>query len=145
MSTTTVYVAAAYGERRRAEVWAEHLRSSGFAISSVWHAPRANPTNRDELDMSDEERCVILRANLADLARAGVALVLGFAGTPRATWGEAAFAIACGKPVVFVHRGSAGRVIWDSHPKAARVEIAAGWEMPRLGVLTRTIEKAVGL
>lgn len=145
MSNTTVYVAAAYGERKRAEAWAEHLRATGFAISSIWHAPRANPTGRDELDMTDAERCVILRANLADLARADVALVLGFAGTTRATWGEAAFAIALGKPVVFVHRGSAGRVIWDSHPKAVRVEIAAGWEMPKLGVLTRTIEKAVGL
>lgn len=121
MTSSRIYIASAFGERTRAESYAVRLSALGHEIVSRWHAP--NTKVKDELLITDRERAKLLRANIADLGRADLVLVIGYAGTPRATWGEAAFAIALGKPVLFVTRGARGRCLWDSHPKALRVDV----------------------
>lgn len=117
---TTVFVSASFRWKRLARQWATLLEQCGLAVSSTWHAP----PDDTEVDPDDEAtRCRLLAVNLADLQRADCLLVLSSVGEPRATFAEAGFALACGKPTVFVHHGPVGRQLFDSHPKAVRVDM----------------------
>lgn len=116
---TRIFVAMSYSWHQLAELYAQQLRDIGFHVTSTWHAGDCRP----EHDLSLEDRHAALRTNIADLQRADVVLVVAYVGEPRATFGEAAFALSLGKPVVFMHDAQTGRQLWDVHPKALRLDI----------------------
>jgi nucleoside 2-deoxyribosyltransferase len=119
----TVYVACALGLFATANAVAEDLVKEGFTVVSTWHslvAASAPDQRRDPLD--EAARRSILEANLIDLDRAELVLVMTFEGVPRATFCEAGYAIAKGKQVVWMaSREGQGRCIFDASPLVTRV------------------------
>jgi hypothetical protein len=107
-----VYVAAALGEVERANQLARRLRTRGARITSTWHASVA-PGEVDPLDPAERRRLLLL--NLGELEAASVVLVLTDGrARPRATYCEAAWALAMGLPVVWL--AGAGSCLFDAHP-----------------------------
>lgn len=138
-SFVNLYIAGAFGERELCERWARTLRAAGRIVVSTWHHPGPRT---DEFLLTEAERLSLLRKNDEQIARADIVLALTFAGTPRSTFCEVGSAITRGKPVIVVHRGDVGRFLWDSHPKAVRVDLGDGPDTPPAAI-TLAIEEAL--
>lgn len=94
-----VYVASPLAFAFKAREWAEILRDSGMHVSSRWH----DVVLEGAVDPLDADtRRLVLTDNLQDLRKARCVLALMSHGTPRATIGEIAYALAFGIPVVWL-------------------------------------------
>jgi nucleoside 2-deoxyribosyltransferase len=91
-----------------------------FSIVSTWHR-RAKPKDKDPRD--DEERAAILSSNLVEIERADVIVALVDDGEPHCTYGEIGYALAVGKPVVWVHESATGRNLLDAHASVVRLDL----------------------
>lgn len=121
---TKVYLAGALARASFIETVAARLRPL-FDVVSGWHGRAKGP--RDPRD--EAERGAICAANLAELVRADVVIVMVDDGEPRATYGELGFALALCKPCIFVHDSGTGRCILDAH-----------WLVVRLDLRTQSLE-----
>src|SRR5258706_2654421 len=120
-----VYIACAYAHKREARLFAAMMQESyQHESAGSWLQ-----TTEAEAPLEDGVRSVFLKANIIDLTLSQVLIVLGQYGNPRATFGEAAWAISNGTPVLWVHgSGGEGRCLWDSHDGVKRFIATGSWE-----------------
>lgn len=122
-SGLAVYVAAPLACVADAAMLAVDLRNAGHSVVSRWHA--ATAASEDPPDEQDRRR--ILTASLVDLDACEVLVALTHRGTPRATFCEVAWALALGRPVVWVcGLNDEGRNIFDAHESVTSVRAARG-------------------
>jgi hypothetical protein len=113
LTRLNVYIACALAQAHHARDYATRLGMfESYQVVSAWHdlvTEKVDPTDAGT-------RREVLLNNLADLSRAHVVLALMDKGTPRATIGEAVWALAHSKPVVWLCGGDGtGRNVWDAH------------------------------
>lgn len=131
-----VYVAAAVLFAQRAYSMGRLLSVHGLQITSRW----AEGATDDPVDAGARKR--ILDANLADIEAADVIVALTDHGRPRATYGEIAWALGRGKPVVWVIGDNGqGANIWTAHPHVVTIEHDNG--LANDGALAEKIAAAV--
>jgi len=108
----SLYIAAPLAQAHVARLLAAALTRAGFAIVSSWHATAAtaDPT-------AHHERQATLRDNLAEIQRCSAMVAWTAEGTPRATLCEIGWALALGRPVVWVQGPEGeGANIFDASP-----------------------------
>lgn len=115
---SAIYVASACRWRRVAAGIAQVVREEHTVTSSWLDGPEKSD---DELDEGAKLR--VLQQCLADVSRSDCLLVLAYLGEPRMTLVEAGFALAMGKPCVWVHLAEVGKCIVTAHPKVVALDI----------------------
>ena len=122
-----VYIAAPLGEYRTARDLAGVARGLGFVVASTWH-----DTVDGSVETSDPARRKALAATcVKELGRADAVLAWTARGTPRATLSEIGYALAFGKPVLWMQgpAGAGGNVFDASrHVTVVRVDRDDWWE-----------------
>lgn len=135
-----LYVAAALAWAGYArELSCEISRATGCGIVSSWHDRALCTGTTDPLDA--DARLRILDANTAELDDADAVVALCHVGAPRATFGEIAYALARGIPVVWTHAtDGVGRNIWDAHRLVQRVRVPGEADLvPTIARLLRNL------
>jgi hypothetical protein len=120
---TSLYLAAPLACAIRVRNLSRDFSRLGFKIWSQWHDQIASlaPENRaDPMDCGT--RNMLLAQNIAEIRLADVTVVIASMGDGRATYGDAAYALALSKPIVWVHsKNGTGRCLWDSHSLCTRI------------------------
>ncbi len=138
-----VYVASPVANAVRARWLGEQLAASGMRVVSDWAAEATSkgPAIRDP-SCADARRSV-LYANIRALDLADIVVVLADEGAPRATYGEIAWALSRGVPVVWVQgRHGEGANIWDAHP-LVRIVVASYHDHDTARVVEHTVRSIV--
>jgi nucleoside 2-deoxyribosyltransferase len=120
---TSLYLASPLSTAVRMSNLARDMRALGFKVWSRWHEQYASFDAEHRVDpMDDGTRALIVAQNIAEIRLADVTVVVTSMGDGRATYGDAAFALALCKPIVWVHgRDGTGRCVWDSHSLCSRI------------------------
>lgn len=113
-----IYVASALGEIATARELADQIRRMGHEIASRWHYIIQPVEPRDQAT-----RHVLLMSNVQDLESCDVLVALTCDGEPRCTLVEIGYALALGKPIVWIHDSAAGRNLADSHDLVVRYDV----------------------
>ena len=112
-----IYIATPLACAWQARELAKDIKAAGYDVVSSWHE-KVMPGDVDPKSMPS--RKAILNTNLDDLAKADAVVVdlRHEDSRPRATYCEAAYALAQGKSVVWLYdgEGSATECIFDAHP-----------------------------
>lgn len=121
-NSLNIYIATPLSCAWLARELAKDIKAGGYNIVSQWHDTVAP----DAVDpRSQASRARIVEENLGDLERADV-LVLDLRHEdtrPRATYGEAGWALRAGKKVVWLYDGAGSDLecILDAHPNSVVV------------------------
>jgi hypothetical protein len=79
--------------------------------------------------LTDRDPCFYVRGgwiieHLRNLERADVVVALTYRGQTETTMGTIGWALASGKPVIWIHGANArSRSVWDTHPLVTRIEV----------------------
>lgn len=121
MTKVRVYVAGSRDIAGQADRLADFLRSDEVEITSKWHVNETKLVDPSDGDV----RRKILRSNLEDLEKADFVVALMTSGKPKATYAEIGYALAEGKPVVWigpVESEDPLACIFDAHDNVVRVD-----------------------